>query len=129
MSASTSYYIDHETVMSIRRNITHEFRLPDAHRQILLKGLEQFDDVVAAYFEKPDFVEWLKDRKFRNHHNCGVCHIEFPSRRERDRFQKRLKEAKNSVGKSKKLSGVLIKHVLRTIFRAWLDGVLKVTLN
>lgn len=129
MAEVTAYYIDDALLLELKRNITHEFRLPDAFRQILLKGIEDFDDVVIPYFRDEEYVAHLKDPKFRSRKNGHSVPVEFPTKRALKRFQKATKEAKEKAERTLNLSGIRVHHIVRAIFRSWLDEELEVTLS
>jgi len=128
MTVITTYYIEDEVLLDLKRNITHEFRLPDAFRQILLKGIENFDDQVMPYFADEVFVAYLKDDKFRNGKGGHSSPVEFPTPRALKNFQKATKEAIEHVEKTLNLSGIRVHHIIRAIFRSWLDKRFQTTL-
>jgi len=128
MAEVTAYFVDDNLLAELKRNITHDFRLPDAFRQILLKGMEDFDDVVIPYFEDEEFLNHLKDEKFRSKKNGHSVPVEFPTRRALKTFQKATKEATERVEKTLNLSGIRVHHIVRAIFRSWLDKKLETTL-
>lgn len=129
MTVTTTVFIDNDTMLELKQNITHIHRLPDAFRQILLKGLADFDDEVMPYFEDEEFVAFLKDPKFKNHGNGSYQHVEFPTKRDMKKFQKTIKEAKERVSKTLNLSGIRHHHISRAIFHSWLDEKIETTLT
>lgn len=128
MAETTAYFLDNDLLLELKRNITHEFRLADAFRQILLKGVEDFDDTVLPYFGDEEFVAFLKDPKFKSRRNGYSVQVEFPTKRALRNFQKATKEAKDRVAKTHDLSGIRVHHIVRAIFRSWLDEKLETTL-
>lgn len=128
MAETTAYFLDNELLLALKRNITHEFRLVDAFRQILLKGIEDFDDTVLPYFGDEVFVAHLKDLKFKSRRNGYSVQVEFPTKRALRNFQKATQEAKERVAKTQNLSGIRVHHIVRAIFRSWLDEKLETTL-
>lgn len=127
--AVTTVFIDNDTLLDLKRNITHIHRLPDAFRQILLKGLADFDDEVMPYFKDEEFVAFLKDPKFKNQGNGSYQHVEFPTKQAMKKFQRHVKEAKERVSKTLNLSGIRQHHIIRAIFRSWLDEKIETTLS
>ena len=127
MAEITAYFIEDEMLLELKRRVSHEFRLPDAFRQILLKGMEDFDDVVLPYFENKVYVAHLKDSKFRSRRNGHSVPVEFPTRRALKNFQRATKEAVETIENTLNLSGIRVHHVVRAIFRAWLDKKLRIT--
>lgn len=121
MAEITAYFVEDSLLLELKRNITHEFRLPDAFRQILLKGIEDFDDVVLNFFRDEENVANLKDPKFKSRRNGHSVPIEFPTRRALKDFQRATKEAAERVEAALGLSGIRVHHVVRAIFRCWLD--------
>lgn len=128
MTVTTAYYLEDDLIVKSKRNITHAFRLPDVFRQILLKGIEDFDDVVMPYFRKEDFVAYLKDERFKSRKNGHCVPVEFPTERALKKFQKATKEATDRIEKTLNLSGIRVTHVVRAIFHCWLDGNLELTM-
>jgi hypothetical protein len=124
----TSFFVEDSLLLDLKRNITHEFRLPDAFRQILLKGIEEFDDVVLPYFRDEDNVAYLKDRKFKGRRNGHPVPVEFPTQRSLKNFQRATKEAAARVENTLNLTGIRVHHVVRAIFRCWLDRKFATTL-
>lgn len=127
MAEMTAYFLEDELTLALKRNITHEFRLPDAFRQILLKGMEEFDDVVLPCFADEAFVAHLKHAKFRSRRNGHSVPVEFPTRRMLNNFQRATKEAAEKIENTLNLTGIRVHHVVRAIFRCWLDKKFQVT--
>lgn len=128
MAEITAYFVEDTLHAELKRNITHDFRLPDVFRQILLKGIEDFDDVVFPYFEDEEFVAYLKSSKFKSRRNGHSVPVEFPTKRSLKNFQKATKEAVEKVEEALNLSGIRVHHIVRAIFRSWLDKKLETTL-
>lgn len=126
MTVRVLYYFDDAMLLQVKRNVTHEFRLADIFREILLKGLAEFDDVVLPYAVNRKVAGWLENPKFRNNQNCGTFTAEFQTKSERLAFYRKLEEAKKKVAKAQKLSGLTVRHVVWLILYAWLDMAFEV---
>lgn len=80
-----------------------------------------------APFRREAFVAHLKHAKFRSRRNGHSVPVEFPTRRALKNFQRATKEAAEKIENTLGLTGIRVHHVVRAIFRAWLDKKFQVT--